>query len=84
MVGRVKSRDGQSNGQMFFSHRFTHFQNNSQELSRIKFVCISSEVYYRALKGTKICFAPGIFKTNCKLFMCANRKHKTQRDNTPG
>ena len=34
---------------------------------------------YRAVKGIKICSAPGIFKTNCKLFICAKGKHKTKR-----
>ena len=38
------SLDVQSSGQIFFSRRFTHFQNISQKLSRIKFVCISLEV----------------------------------------
>ena len=35
---------------------------------------------YRAMKGTKICSAHRIFKSNCKLFMCAKGKHKTKRD----
>ena len=39
---------------------------------------------YRAAKGTKICSAPRIFKTNCKLFMCAKGKRKTERDISPG
>ena len=33
---------------------------------------------YRAVKNTKICSVPRIFKTKCKLFMCAkgNTKQK--------
>ena len=38
---------------------------------------------YRAVKGTKICSAPRIFRINCKLFMCAKEKHKTKRDTPP-
>ena len=38
---------------------------------------------YRAVKSTKICSVPRIFKTKCKLFMCAKRKHKTKRNNSP-
>ena len=84
IVGRIKSRDVQPNSKIFFSHRFTHFQNNSQKLWRIKFVCISPEVYVQSgEKYTKLCSAPSIFKTNCKLFMCPKGKHKTKRDNSP-
>ena len=77
----AKSRDVQSNGQIFFSRLFTHFQDNSQKLSRIKSVCIISVLKFmdRALKGPEICSFPGIFK-----FMCAKRKHKAKRDNSPG
>ena len=35
---------------------------------------------HRAVKGTKICSVPRIFKTNCELFMCAKGKHKTKRE----
>ena len=38
IVGKVKSCDVQSNGQIFFSHLFSPFQDNSQKLSRI--VCL--------------------------------------------
>ena len=38
---------------------------------------------YRAVKSTKICSVPRIFKTKCKLFMCAKGKHKTKRNNSP-
>ena len=30
---------------------------------------------YRAVKSTKICSVPRMFKTKCKLFMCAKGKH---------
>ena len=42
------------------------------------------KVMYGVVKGTKICSAPGIFKSDCKLFICAKGKHKTKRDNSPG
>ena len=38
----------------------------------------------RAVKGTKICSVPRIFKTTRKLFMCAKGKHKTKRNISPG
>ena len=38
---------------------------------------------YRVVKSTKICSVPRIFKTKCKLFMCAKGKHKTKRNNSP-
>ena len=38
---------------------------------------------YRAVKSTKIFSVPRIFKTKCKLFMCAKGKHKTKRNNSP-
>ena len=38
---------------------------------------------YTAMKSTKICSVPRLLKTKCKLFMCANRKHKTKRNNSP-
>ena len=38
---------------------------------------------YRAVKSTKICSVPRIFKTKCKLFMCAKGKYKTKRNNSP-
>ena len=60
------------------------FRTTTKKLSRIKFVCISPEVYVRVVEGTKIFSAPRILKTNCKLFMRANGKHKTKRDNSPG
>ena len=56
-------------------------------LERSKLLGISEtkvKFMYRAVKGTKICSALRIFKTNCKLFMCAKEKHKTKRDNSPG
>ena len=34
-------------------------------------------------KCTKICSVRRIFKTKCKLFMCAKGKHKTKRNNSP-
>ena len=37
---------------------------------------------YRAVKSTKVCSVPRIFKTKCKLFMCAKGKHKT-KNNSP-
>ena len=37
----------------------------------------------RSVKSTKICSVPRIFKTKCKLFMCAKGKHKTKRNNPP-
>ena len=41
------------------------------------------KIMYRAVKSTTICSVSRIFKTKCKLFMCAKGKHKTKRNNSP-
>ena len=65
----------QQNGESFFSYHLPHFQNSSHKLSRIKFVCISSEVYLqRAVISKQISYVPKIFKTNCKLFKCVQMR----------
>ena len=47
------------------------YREKSLFASVLKFMC-------RAVKGTKICSVPRIFKTDCKLFVCAkgNTKQK--------
>ena len=51
----------------------------------LKSVCISPEVYVQSGESPgesyrRICSIPRIFKTNCKLLVCAKRKNKTKRN----
>ena len=58
---------------------FTNFQSNNQKLSRIKFVCISPDVYVQSGERYKICSARRVIKSDLKLFMCAKAKHKKEK-----
>ena len=84
IVGRIKSRDVQSNGKIFLSHRVLHiFRTTAKSYRGQSLFASVLKFMYRAVKSTKICSVPRIFKTKCKLFMCAKGKHKTKRNNSP-
>ena len=44
------------------------------------YVSVLKFSYIQRGERYKICSVPGIFKTNCKLFVSAKGKHKTKRD----
>ena len=81
---RIKSRDAQSNGQIFLSHRVLQiFRTTTKSYRGQSLLASILEFMYRAVKSTKICSVPRIFKTKCKLFMCAKGEHKRKRNNSP-
>ena len=47
-------------------------------------VHMSSFIYVQGGERYKICSVPRIFKTSCKLFVCAKGKHKIKRTISPG
>ena len=84
IIGRIKSRDVQSNGQIFLSNRVLHiFRTTAKSYRGQSLFASVLKFMYRVVKSTKICSVPRIFKTKCKLFMCAKGKHKTKRNNSP-
>ena len=73
-----------SNGQIFLSHRVLRiFRTTAKRCREQRLFASVLKFLYRAVKSTKICSVPRIFKTKCKLFMCAKEKHKTKRNNSP-
>ena len=51
-------------------------------MSRVKFVCITPEIYaqngFKKYKNMFCSSRPGIFQTNCKLFLCGKEKQETK------
>ena len=79
-----ESSDVQSNGQIFLSHHVLHiFRTTAKSYGGQSWFASVLKFMYTAVKSTEICYVPRIFKTKCKLFMCAKGKHKTKRNNSP-